>query len=235
MIKKHTLTLKKIEQLTPTVKGFDFLLDEPLTYKTGQWLMLEVSANGQILKRAMSIASPAYETSLLHFCVKLASNSTGGSIALHALKEEEQIQATGPFGLFTLKYPTDADIVMIATGSGISHFRAMALDLLEEKKATNQIYLLFGNRTEDETIYREFFEELAKKHSNFHFLTTLTRPDPNWKGEVGRVQQVLEKHITGDKNKHFYICGLKDMVLEMVTLLEQKGYPREHIHFERYN
>ena len=137
---------------------------------------------------------------------------------------------------FTLKYPLASEIIMIATGSGISPFKAMLLELLEEKKVSNQIYLLFGNRTEDEIIYRTFFEELAKKHPNFHFKSILSRPDAHWKGEIGRVQDLIKKHISAeDKDKQFYLCGMKEMVLSSVELLKEMGFNKDKIHFERYN
>ncbi len=235
MPKKTSLTLHKIQLVTPSMKEFIFSLDQDVAFKTGQWMMLEIPAKGEIFKRAMSIASPDYEKDM-NFCVKLVPNGKGGSIAMHNLQEGQTIQATGPFGLFTLHYPTSNDIVLIATGSGISPFKAMILDLLERHKTTNQIYLLFGNRTEDEIAYRDLFENLSKKHSNFHFLPTLSRADEQWNGERGYVQELIKKHISNDnKKRDFYICGMKEMVISTITLLTEKGFDKQRIFFERYN
>lgn len=236
MIQKYNAVLEKVENLTPTVKEFIFNVNSEVNFKTGQWVMLEIPGQGQVFKRAMSIASPDYEKKNLAFCVKRIDEGTGGSKALHALTEGTKIDFTGPFGRFVLNYPTNSDIVMIATGSGISPFKAMALDLLEHKKAQNQIYLLFGNRTEDEIIYRQFFEQLANKYPNFHFLPILSRPHETWKGEVGRVQDLINKYISPEnKNRDFYLCGQKEMVLTTLDLLEKTGFYKEKIHFERYN
>lgn len=235
MIPKYLATLAKIEQLTPTVKEFTFNIDKTFTFKTGQWVMLEIPANGETIKRAMSIASPSSTTDKVNFCVKKIEGGKG-STALHTLKEGQTIHFTGPFGIFTLKYPLAPEVIMIATGSGISPFKAMLLDLLEKQKASNEIYLLFGNRTEDEIIYREFFESLTKKHPHFHFIPILSKPDLTWKGEIGRVQALIKKYVKSEnKDKQFYLCGMKEMILSSVELLETMGFSRDKIHFERYN
>src|SRR3989344_7942860 len=121
MPQKYTATLQNIEELTPTVKEFKFSVDQQITFKTGQWLMLEIPCNGETVKRAMSIASPEYEKQSVEFCVKKIEGGKG-STALHSMKIGEPIQFTGPFGIFTLKQPLSPEIVMIATGSGISPF-----------------------------------------------------------------------------------------------------------------
>ena len=235
MLRTYNAVLENVSQLTPRVKEFRFKIDQHLDFKTGQWLMLEIPGQEETIKRAMSIASPAYEKDTVDFCVKKIEGGKG-STAMHLMQPGEKISFTGPFGRFILNYPTNADIVMIATGSGISPFKAMALELLENKKVPNQIYLLFGNRTEDEIIYRTFFEELANTYPNFHFIPTLSRPHETWQGEVGRVQELIKKYISPEnKNREFYLCGLKDMILTTLELLEKSGFYKQNIHFERYN
>ncbi len=234
-MKKVLLKLVKVEELTPTVKEFTFTSSDGVIFKTGQWMMLELPEGGQIFKRSMSIASPEYEKNKLDFCVKRVPNGRGGSKAMHLLSVGQTIQASGPFGLFTLRAPFEGDIMLIAAGSGISPFKAMILDLLKDKKVKNEVYLLFGNRTEDEIIYKIFFEELAKEHKNFHFIPVLSRAGEEWGGENGRVQDLVKKYFSSGKNKDVYICGMKEMVLDVVALLEEKEFDSKRIYFERYN
>src|SRR3989338_2557184 len=237
MVKNYNTTLTKKKKLKPTVKALHFKLDnnESLDFKTGQWLMLDIPNGTTPIRRPMSIASPDKEKTNIEFCIKLNPQGQGTKI-LHTLQSGTSITLNGPFGQFILKYPTEADIILIATGSGIAPLKAMIQDLLLTKKAKNNIYLLFGNRTEDEIVYKDLFETLARTRQNFHFLPILSKPQENWNGERGRVQDLLKKHfINHSKSTDFYLCGMKDMILETLSLLETMGFPRKNIHFERYN
>ena len=49
---------------------------------------------------------------------------------------------------------------------------------------------------------------------------------------MGHAQDHLGKDL---QNKTFYICGLKDLVLETKELLLNKGVDSKNIKFERYN
>ena len=67
-------------------------------------------------------------------------------------------------------------------------------------------------------------------YPHFVYFPTLSQED--WEGYSGRVQ----KHLGEDlHNKDFYICGLKDMVLETQQYLLERGVPASCIHFERYS
>ena len=67
---------------------------------------------------------------------------------------------------------------MIATGTGIAPFRSMLAANLADLRT--QVTLLLGARYSDTLLYREEFEELARKHPNFRFWPTVTRPGEDW-------------------------------------------------------
>ena len=71
---------------------------------------------------------------------------------------------------------------------------------------------------------------MEKKYAHFQYWPTLSQEE--WEGYSGRVQ----KHLGEDlQDIDFYICGLKDMVLETQQYLLDRGVAPENIHFERYN
>ncbi len=231
----YTATITNVTALTSTVRGIDLRLDagKTLPFKTGQWINLHLNHQGTIIKRAFSIASPETTNDAIQLCIKKIENGIGSSI-LFAMQNGDALSFSGPFGHFTLK-PTKNDIVLIATGSGVAPLRAMVQDLIH-KNVTNKITLLFGNRTEDEIIYRTELEALAREHAHFTFYPILSKPEQTWNGETGHVQDLIKKYIQPDnKNQDFYICGLKAMVFSVKELLEQLGFPKEHIYFERYD
>ncbi len=110
----------------------------------------------------------------------------------------------------------------------------MIEDLINQGSDRN-LELLFGVRHIKDVFYQEWLSELAKK-GDFKFTTTLSRPeDENWKGSVGRVTNILREKELDTKNTEFYICGLNNMIEEIVEILKEKGVPEESIHFEKYD
>src|SRR6266478_6373657 len=83
--------------------------------------------------------------------------------------------------------------------------------------------------------YPEEFERLAAEHPNFHFLPTLSRAGPEWKGLRGYVQEHLAEIVRTRTDMHAYICGLDKMVKANRELLKSRGWDRTSIRYEKYD
>jgi len=207
----------------------------------GQWLSVKTNTpDGEEMTRAYSIASPPSENGHVAFCLNRVQD---GFMSNHLcnLAEGAEITFQGPFGDFILRPPL-RDTVFIATGTGIAPFRSMLHWLLTPGDLANndrhqgrEFWLLFGARRESDIYYREEFEELAAKHSNFHFLPTLSRADDNWKGLRGYVQQHLGEIVGMRSDMYSYICGLDKMVKANRELLKTLGWDRKSIRYEKYD
>lgn len=202
----------------------------------GQWLSLTASKpDGEELTRAYSIASPPSTNGRFAFCLNRVQD---GFMSNHLcdLAVGGEITFQGPFGSFIFRPPM-RDTVLIATGTGIAPFRSMLHWLLADpsRHQGHNFWLLFGVRLEQDIYYREEFEQLAATHSNFHFLPTLSRGAPDWKGLRGYVQEHLPG-IVGDRvDMHAYICGLDKMVSANREILKGRGWDRKQILHEKYD
>src|SRR5450631_2588520 len=158
------------------------------------------------------------------------------SVDADSLDAGAEIAFQGPFGNFIL-HPPVRDTVFIATGTGIAPFRSMLHWLLakSERHQGRQFWLLFGARREQDIYYREEFERLAADHAKFHFLPTLSRADPEWKGLRGYVQEHLAEIVGARTDMHAYICGLDKMVKANRELLKSLGWDRTSIRYEKYD
>jgi NAD(P)H-flavin reductase len=70
-----------------------------------------------------------------------------------------------------------------------------------------------------------------------HFLPTLSRATPEWRGLRGYVQEHV-KQIAGDRKSddmHAYICGLDKMVKANRELLKSLGWDRTSIRYEKFD
>jgi ferredoxin-NADP reductase len=213
--------------------------EEKVQFQAGQFVTMDLPISDKRLKRwrSYSIASaPVGEDDVLEFCVVKAEESTGGS---QYLCEEATIgtpiRFKGPDGAFFLKQPLEKDLVLICTGTGVAPFRSMIWDIYNHQIPYKNIHLIFGCRYEKDILYRQEFEELAQKMSNFKYSVALSR-EKEWKGVKGYVHEVYTKEYREKRDDvDFYICGWSNMIDDVVAkLMIDLGYDKSQIHYELY-
>jgi ferredoxin-NADP reductase len=235
--KKATLT--KHIKLDDDVFELHFETEDPnFEHKAGQFVTIKIPqpAAAPLIMRSYSISSMP-TPGKFELCVKLIEDGKGTNY-LNLLKEGTQIEFLGPLGHFVFKTPENKSALFIGTGTGIAPLKAMIEDELS-KNSTQKMHLIFGVRHIKDIFYKDIFETLATKHPNFTYDITLSRPEsPEWEeqgGKTGRVTALLKTLDISPNSTEIYICGLKDMVLDVTESLQQKGLPKEAIYFERFN
>ena len=226
----------------------EFAIDEldQFLFEPGQFVSCTAEYAGKQQTRAYSLASAADGNSFALLVNRVAEGFF--SNLLCDLQVGETIACDGPLGTFTLHAPR-TDSMLIATGTGVAPMRGFAQWLFPEagpdRSEGRQIWLFYGTRYASDVYYREYFEQLAARHANFHYLATLSRPEPGWAGPRGYVQEHVarllaqgEAVVEGDErsfSRHAYICGLNEMVAAMREQLKGLGWHRRQIVFERYD
>lgn len=224
----------EIRDLSPTIKGIWLRLDRPMTFQAGQYLNLTVP--GVEGSRAFSIASAPSQSDLLELHVRLVPNGAATTWLHNELAIGQKLQLSGPYGQFFVRHSDPQNVILIGGGSGLSSPQSMALDLLE-KGDTRQIYLFQGARNLAELYHRELFEELAKRHDNFHYLPALNAPDSDdqWQGFVGYVHDAVKAHFDNRFSGHkAYLCGPPPMIDACITTLMQGRLFERDIHMEKF-
>jgi ferredoxin-NADP reductase len=205
-------------------------------FVAGQWLSLKASMpDGEEITRAYSIASPPGGDNRFALCLNRVQDGFMSNF-LCDMHEGTEIHCQGPFGDFILRPPL-RDTIFIATGTGVAPFRSMLHWLLsaEPRHQNKQMWLVFGNRAEKDIYYHQEFLGLAEEHANFHYLPTLSRGGPAWRGLRGYVQEHVPAIDPGRTEMHAYICGLDKMVKANRELLKSLGWDRKSILYEKYD
>jgi ferredoxin--NADP+ reductase len=136
------------------------------------------------------------------------------------LEEGQDVMITGPVGKnFLLPEDPTANLVLIATGTGIAPFRAFLIHIFQElaQPWTGEVHLFFGVQTSTDVLYEDLYEELKAKHPNFHIHLAKSREEKTADGQKMYVQgRIAEKADTlwdlMDKGNTFtFICGLRGM------------------------
>jgi len=223
--------LVESREIAPNTRHFEFdTPDWKPAFVPGQFLSFTATVNDEEITRAYSIVSPPGERVAL--CANLVSDGYL-SPRLFAMQPGNEIDFKGPYGAFILRRPV-SDSIFVATGTGIAPFRSMLLTHLSaapERRFT----LIFGVRHENGLLYHDELSALARTHSNFRYIPTLTRPPGDWNGLTGRVQQPVLEALGERRDVDVYICGLREMVDDMRSRLKLAGLDRKRIIFEKYD
>lgn len=244
---------------------FEFAIDEleSFSFIPGQFISaVAEDRSGKEQIRAYSLASAPkgnrFELSLNRVEGGFFSNRLAD---LPDLPVGGLIQVYGPNGFFTLREPL-TDGILVATGTGVAPMRSMLQWLFSQdgpdRSKGKQIWLVYGTRFESELYYRDEFEAIAARHSNFHYIPTLSREAEDWTGLRGYVQEhvarIIEERAANLAEPlpvppvdpsippaqlrfeiNAYICGLNDMISAVRERLKGYGWHRRQIIFERYD
>ncbi len=237
------IVLSKATMLTPNVRELEFARVDGtvVSFDAGQWVNLVLPTRAGEIKRAYSIASPPNGSPRFSVAVTKVDNGPGSTF-LHELAPGARLVATGPQGFFTrtrIKEPGPS--LFIGTGTGFTPLRSMLLDAVA-KGEPHGLWALLGVRREEDLLYREELEALARGHADRVRVTmTLSQGSDAWTGRRGYVQTHVRELWAGltARNEgvpHAYICGLHPMVNAVRELLRtDMGLGREHVHSERYD
>ncbi|MCM1984177.1 ferredoxin--NADP reductase [Lyngbya confervoides] len=133
------------------------------------------------------------------------------------------VKITGPVGKeMLLPDDPEANIVMMATGTGIAPFRAFLWRMFKENNPDYQFkglaWLFFGCAYTGNILYKEDLEAMQSQYpENFKLTYAISREQQNAAGGKMYIQDRIAENadelwkLVQQENTHTYICGLKGM------------------------
>ncbi|MFB6279229.1 MAG: ferredoxin--NADP reductase [Salinibacter sp.] len=217
-------TLTSIHRMTPRVK--QFVLDangHTFSYQPGQHTVIEFEQDGETVKRPYTpVNLPG--TNTLALAIKRYEDGTA-STWMHDREVGDDITISTLGGSLYL-HDLDRDAVFLSTGTGITPMIAMLKQYLNE--GSGQVAFLYGERTQEDIMYRETLDHLSADHDNLTVLYSLSHED--WDGPTGHVQSHLDEVLDGRfDNPHYYICGIPPMVVDTEETLRERGVEDDRI------
>ncbi len=218
---KYSSRLASIEKISSKVYLERFELVEPkeIRFLPGQTVMLYVAPD---VNRAMSIASPPSQKTSITLLHDVSPMGVYSKWALSA-KSGDPMEFMGPLGAFALDKESHRGKVFVATGTGVAPFYGMAVDYLSNG-GTDDVTLYWGLRYEEDIFFKKEFETLVQQYPHFRFVLTLSQPTDRWQGTKGHVQDHLfsQQNLSGSD---YYLCGNKQMILDIREKLKITGVP----------
>ncbi len=204
-------------------------------YRPGQYMIFTVPSHPHPVRRSYSISTPPSDVRHFEVCVRAVAGGTGSNF-IHRLRPGERLTVEGPFGDFVLDETSPRDILMIATGTGISPIRSMLMHLLEQR-SRRRVRLFFGLRHESDLFYTDLLRGLKAHYPGFEYKIILSCADPaEWSGARGRVTDLIDRYVsTRDaETTEVYICGGRPMIESCCQKLAGLGFSEERVMYERF-
>ena len=224
-VETYTAQVESVENLTHNVRRLDLQLIEPkaISFKPGQFISFEMPhpLTGRLVTRAYSIASQPTRPDVITLLFNQVPGGPGSGF-LFDLNAGDKTQFKGPAGNFYLREDPGRELLFIASGTGIAPIRSMLLanaERTDPKPAT----LLWGLRGQRDLYYQEELDDLTRNRPTLTVITTLSRPEPGWSGESGRVLRLIEERIPSVKDLAVYLCGNSAMIADATSMLQKKG------------
>ncbi len=224
-----SLSVSEVVDEAPDVRSF--VLDVPphqvagFGYLAGQYVTLRVRIDGLDHLRCYSLSSTPGVDSDLRITVKRTADGLVSNW-LHDVAVGDTLEVRPPAGRFTIR-DRDSDVVLLASGSGITPVYSILKSLLHT--TDRNIGLLYGNRTRQTTIFAGELDELA---STLDGRLSVTHHIYEEDGYL-RPDDVMD-FIAHYDDPDIYLCGSKsfaETVLDSVALCE---VPSDRLFTESY-
>ena len=215
------------------------------SFVPGQYATLGVFAPGKHYERAYSIVSAPHERFMEFFIELVPHGDLTPRLFSRRVGEELTLRKSAK-GRFTLDATSRRmNHLLVATVTGVAPFVSYVRSLYRQWKdgsfaGEHKLFLLEGASRSWELGYSEELQRLSNEIPWFFFSPTISRPwdDVDWKGERGRVDEVVRKYADhwelAPENTTAYLCGHPTMVDNVRGILHRRGWQKNSIKEELY-
>lgn len=239
----YTLKISEINKITSKAVQLTFEIPDTLTdafsFKAGQYVTLKTNLNGEEIRRDYSICSEP-NSGKLQVAVKQVENGTFSTYATSQLRTGDSIEVSTPNGrfIFEPENTKSRTIAAFVAGSGITPVLSIIKTLLN-KEPNSSMYLIYGNRSIEETMFFKELLELQTQHPERLFIQLLFSQSQEPNALFGRIERstikYIQKNVFTDKAiDAYYLCGPGEMITTTKELLIEQGTAEERIYFELF-
>ncbi|MFN0049124.1 MAG: 2Fe-2S iron-sulfur cluster-binding protein [Cytophagales bacterium] len=245
-----TYQLKVKEVIKETAQAISIVFDnskDKIQYRSGQFITLNLTIDGQKVKRSYSLSSSAFTESDLIVCVKSVDNGLVSNYLNKNIKAGDIVEIDEPMGhIKVIPENKPRTILLFAAGSGITPIFSIIKTILT-KEQHSKVHLFYGCRNRDEIIYQKELEKYQNQFSDrFSLEYVMSQPDDFWVGLNGRINEKLAIHFIKRhaaltaKDCQYYMCGptgMMDGILKALDLLEipKNQVFKENFHLKEEN
>lgn len=188
----------------------------PLRFVAGQYI--DVLAAG--VRRSYSLANAPRPDNLIELVVKRYDGGVLSNFWFDRARPGDLVRIEGPFGTFFLRDNLPANLIFLATGTGIAPVKALLEELAAQpaRAAQHAIRVYWGNRAAE-----SFWWNPANLALTVDYQPLLSATDAAWRGERGYVQDVAVRDGFPAADTVVYACGSAEMIAAARNTLTASG------------
>jgi propane monooxygenase reductase subunit len=215
--------VEAIEPLTSDIRLLRLRPEEPLEFKPGQYVDIRIPGE-EGAHRSFSMANTGSD--VLEFMIKLYPGGRFSSLLENgAVKPGDELEVTGPYGVFTLRASSPRRLLFIGGGAGMAPILSLLRSLTTGREAT----YYYGARTEADLFHLDELTSLPAR-----FVPALSEDVNGWAGERGLITDVVDRCEADLSDVDVYVCGPPPMVDAAISLLDARGVPESHIYYDKF-
>lgn len=223
---KLSLILKQRNQLAPYIYEFVFSHPNKFSFIPGQyleWTLPHKNSDSRGVRRYFTIASSPNESEIKLGVKIIPDKSSTFKKALLNLKNGDRMSADVLAGDFTLPKDSVDKLIFIAGGIGVTPFRSMIKNLVEQG-IKKDIVLFYSATGPEEFVYKDIFKEAENFGVKTIYLLGSKEPVKSWTGETGFITEpMIKKYAPDFKQRKIYLSGPVAMVNNYKNLFTQMG------------
>lgn len=238
----HKLKIASI--IRETSKAVKVSFDVPkhlktdFSFKAGQYITLKTEINNETVRRDYSLCTNP-ESGAIAVAIKEVEGGTFSVFANRTMASGDEIEVSAPNGRFIYNPEISSETIFgIAAGSGITPIIGIAKTVLKET-SNSKFILLFGNKSETDTIFKKELDVLSSEFSSRFFINYVFSQEEKENANYGRINDSIinATHETLNQNTNansYYICGPEAMINNAKNTLIERGVVEEAIKYELF-
>lgn len=228
---RHKFTVAKVVQETPTATSV-YIAGKNMDKfhaQAGQFILVRFLARPFVWQEHPFSLSRVASPEGLRLTIRQLGDFTN---MIPTLKPGTKVWVSGPFGAFTHNLQRTNKLLYIVGGIGITPIYSMIEDQAARGETGNAV-LLYGNRTEADTIFLKDLTALAQK--NNMPMHNILSDQKQYKGEQGFIDKEKIARLVPDvATRDIFLCGPPPMMAGIRVILHELGVADAQIHYERF-
>ncbi|MFH0877329.1 MAG: FAD/NAD(P)-binding protein [Candidatus Omnitrophota bacterium] len=209
---------------TPTIKTLRLKPEEPIVFKTGQFIALTVPGVGEA---PFTPSSRPSEKEIMEVSIMRVGKVTE---KIHQLQKGDVVGLRGPFGNgYPLDHFKGKELVVLGGGCGFAPLRSLMYSLFEMSGEFKKLYFRGGCKNPSEFLFRKEIQEWTKR-KDLNIELTVDKGDETWKGRVGLVTVIIDSVKMDYPKGIAVVCGPPIMMKFATKKLLEIGFKEENVY-----
>ena len=236
-LQTQSMRVEAVEELTHDIRRLVLSGDEALSFKPGQYVDITIPGTEEVRSFSMAnLPNGSEDANELEFMIKIYPDGKFSSLlAEERLAPGDEVQVTGPYGVFTLREKSERPLLFIGGGAGMAPILAL-LRAMAEKGSERRAVYYYGARGPSDLFHLDELAELERRLPNFRFVPALSHceDDADWDGERGLITDVVSRLEEELGEVDAYLCGPPPMVDAAIAMLDQGGVPESRVYYDKF-